>query len=187
MTLIEHLETNLGPIAEGWKDDSTVGNALRVVRFPNQPFQGASTFATLGLSESKVSLPNGNHCGQELLFAAWDRYQAPHVGSFLLTFGAQVRNRQRALLRGDVIGPSAPLIPGVAANAIYASNPVIYPEELARYDDDGSPTVFVWLVPLMEAEGRFAKTQGWNQFEDALEKANPDLLDLDRSSVVQGG
>ncbi len=54
MTIIEHLETNLGLIAEGWKNDSAVGDVLQVVRFADQPFKGASTFSTIGLSESKV-------------------------------------------------------------------------------------------------------------------------------------
>jgi hypothetical protein len=184
MTIIDHLETNLGLIAEGWKDDSAVGDVLQVVRFADQPFKGASTFSTIGLSESKVLLPKGKYCRQEFIFAAWDSYPAAHVASFLLTFATYVRDQQRPLLRGDVVGPSVPLIPGVAANSIYATSPVIFPETLVRYDGDAIPTVIVWLVPLMEAECLFVKEQGWNRFEDALENANPDLLDLSRSSIV---
>ncbi|MDN7592138.1 suppressor of fused domain protein [Burkholderia seminalis] len=186
MTIIDHLETNLGLIAEGWKNDSAVGDVLQVVRFADQPFKGASTFATIGLSESKVLLPNGKPCRQEFVFAAWDSSPAAHVASFLLTFAEYVRGKQRPILRGDVVGPSVPLIPGVTANSVYATNPVIFPETLACYDGDATPTVIVWLLPLMEAECLFVKEHGWNRFEDALESANPDLLDLDRSSIVQG-
>lgn len=184
MTLIEHLEKNLGPIAEGWKADSAVGDVLQVVRFADQPFKGGSTFSTIGLSEFKVLLPKGQHCRQEFIFAAWDTYPAAQVASFLLTFAAYVRDQQRPLLRGDVVGPSVPLMPGVAASSIYATGPVIFPETLARYDGHSDPTVFVWLVPLMEQESMSIKKQGWNHFEDALESANPDLLDLNRSSIL---
>ncbi|MBC8733041.1 suppressor of fused domain protein [Paraburkholderia sp. UCT2] len=184
MTIIEHLETNLGLIAEGWKDDSATGDVLQVVRFADQPCKGASTFSTIGLSESKVLLSKGKYCRQEFIFAAWDSYPAAHVASFLLTFATYVRDQKRPLLRGDVVGPSVPLIPGVAADSIYATSPVIFPEPLVCYDGDAIPTVIVWLVPLIEAECLFVKEHGWNRFEDALENANPDLFDLSRLSIV---
>jgi hypothetical protein len=184
MTIIDHLETNLGVIAEGWENDSAASDVLHVVRFADQPFKGASTFSTIGLSESKVLLPKGTYCRQEFIFAAWDRYLAAQVGSFLLTFADYVRGKQRPLLRGDVIGPSVPVIPGVTANSVYATNPVIFPKTLARYDGDDTPTVITWIVPLMEAECLFVKKYGWDRFEDELESADPDLLDLSRQSVV---
>jgi hypothetical protein len=184
MTIIENLEINLGLIAEGWKNDSTVGDVLQVVRFADQPFKGASTFSTIGLSESKVLLPKGTYCRQELIFTAWDSYPAEHVASFLLTFAEFVRGTQRPLLRGDVVGPSVPLIPEVTANSVYATSPVIFPETLAQYDGDATATVIVWLVPLMGAECSFVKERGWSRFEDALENANPDLLHLNRPSIV---
>ncbi|WP_321880465.1 suppressor of fused domain protein [Paraburkholderia bannensis] len=184
MTLIEHLENNLGPIAEGWKDHSAVGDVLQVVRFADQPFKGGATLSTIGLSEYKVFLPNGKHCRQEFIFAAWDSYPAAQIASFLLTFAAYVRDQKRPLLRGDVVGPSVPLIPGAGANSVYATGPVIFPETLARYDSDAIPTTIVWLVPLMHEECLFVKERGWNRFEDALEAANPDLLDLNRASVA---
>lgn len=184
MTIIDHLETNLGLIAESWKSDSAVGDVLQVVRFADQPFKGASTFSTIGLSESKVLLPKGTYCRQEFIFAAWDNYPAAHVASFLLTFAEYVRGKQRPLLRGDVVGPSVPVIPGVMANSVYATNPVIFPETLASYDGDETPTVIVWLLPLMEAECSFVKEHGWDRFEDALENANPDLLLLNRPSII---
>jgi hypothetical protein len=186
VTLIEHLEANLGLIAEGWKNDSAVADVLQVVRFADQPFKGASTFSTIGLRESKVLPPKNTYCRQEFIFAAWDSYAAAHVASFLLTFAEYVRGQQRPLLRGDVVGPSVPVIPGVAANSVYATSPVIFPEALAQYDDGASQTVIVWLVPLMGAECLFVKEHGWDRFEDALENANPDLLDLSRLSVVEG-
>ncbi|MHA6878504.1 suppressor of fused domain protein [Ralstonia pseudosolanacearum] len=101
---------------------------IQVVRFSGVPYEGASTFATLGLSDYVVDIGGGRSVRQELLFATRDCYPAEQVASFLVTFASFVRSKQRALLRGDVIGPSSPLISGVAANGLYASNPVIFPE-----------------------------------------------------------
>ncbi|MGR9586367.1 suppressor of fused domain protein [Pandoraea sputorum] len=157
---------------------------MRVVRFACRPFEGASTYSTLGFSDSPVQLLGGDTCAQELLFAAWDSFPAPKVASFLLTFAEYVRSQRRALLRSEVIGPSTPLIPGVAANAVYASLPAIYPDGLACYRASKPPTILVWLVPLIGQECEIVRCNGWSNFEKLLENSNPDLLDLDRPSLV---
>ncbi|VVE72781.1 hypothetical protein PCA31118_04312 [Pandoraea captiosa] len=185
MSIVNHLETNLGEISEGWKDAAAADN-LRVIRFACQPFEGASTFSTLGLSDSPMQFPGGDVCAQELLFAAWDSYPASKVASFLLTFAEYVRSQSRALLRGEVFGPSTPLIPGVAANGVYASLPAIYPDELACYRASKPPAILVWLVPLIGRECEIVRRNGWGDFEKLLESSNPDLLDLDRPSLVGG-
>ncbi|MDO3529684.1 suppressor of fused domain protein [Ralstonia pseudosolanacearum] len=185
MTLIEHLEQYLGPLAEGWTDSNpqAKNKNIRIVRFRDVPYEGTSTFATLGLSDRIVDLGDGRTVRQELLFAVHDCYPAEQVASFLLTFAGFVQSRQGALLRGDVIGPSAPLIPGVAANALYASIPAIFPEEIGTYSMSSPPTVLIWLIPLVGEDSVLVKSRGWSEFEDMLEAENPDLLDLNRSSL----
>lgn len=64
MSLVENLEANLGETSEGWKDEAAVADNSRVIRFTCQPFEGASTFSTLGLSDSPVRLPEGDACAQ---------------------------------------------------------------------------------------------------------------------------
>lgn len=87
-------------------------------------------------------------------------------------------------MRGEVVGPSTPLIPDVAANALSASLPAIYPDELACYRGAKPPTVLVWLVPLVGQECETVRRNGWSNFEKLLKKGDPDLLDLGRPSVV---
>ncbi|MEF9416832.1 suppressor of fused domain protein [Ralstonia sp. SM1864_UCD524_TZ4] len=186
MTIIEHLERHLGPIAEGWgtpisSDDQS---RVRIVRFSNVPYDGAMTFCTVGHSDHVAEMDDGRTVRQELLFSTAGSYPADQVASFLLTLSSYLRSRTKALLRGEVIGPSAPVIPGVAANAVYASMPVIFPQGLEVYSESVPSTVLVWLVPLSASEAGFVRKEGWSRFEDLLEERNPDLLDLDRPSLV---
>jgi hypothetical protein len=155
-----------------------------VVRFANMPFENASTFTTIGLGDEVLRLMDGRELRHELEFAAHDVYPAGRIASFLLTFAAFARSQSRALARGDVIGPSTSLIANVKANALYACPPVIFPEGLALYDETSPPTIAVWLLPLVGNESLVAKKLGIDGFEDILEHANPDLLDLDRAPVV---
>jgi hypothetical protein len=43
----------------------------------------------------------------------------------------------------------------------------------------------VWLIPLLTEEANFVKDRGWSLFEDVLELENPDLMDLNRGSIVK--
>lgn len=184
MELIAHLEKHLGPIRDGWKDSNSA-HKITVARFANMPYEKASTYATLGLSDYIAPLGDGRPCSQELLFAARDEYPPGQIASFLLTFAESLHGRKQALERGDVIGPAQPLISGVTANSVYASMPVIFSPELATFrNQQGQPVVIVWLIPLVPKEAELVRSVGWNRFEDLLEAANPDLLDLNRSSVA---
>jgi hypothetical protein len=183
MTIAEHLERYLGPIAEGWGDDTSDG-AIRVVRFANQPEPGVSTYATLGLSARILPMKGGRPARQELLFVAKHDYPSQQVASFLLTFAEYVASKQQALLRGDVVGPAAPIIPGVQAKSVYAAIPVVFDDGLATFSGSQPPTVIVWLLPLVAREPAWVRSNGWDAFEDALEAAEVDLFDLDREPVM---
>ena len=95
-----------------------------------------------------------------------------------------MRGQGRALLRGDVVGPGPPLIPGARSNAVYAGIPVLHEEGLATYSGSRPPTVFVWVVPVHGVEAELVRAQGWSRFEDLLEQRNPDFGNLDRPPVV---
>jgi hypothetical protein len=119
------------------------------------------------------------------LFAAHDEYPSPEIASFLLTFAESLQGRKRALERGDVVGPGQPLVSDVAANSVYAAIPVIFPAELATFSNHrGETVVIAWLLPLVPNEAELVRSVGWNRFEDLLESVNPDLLDLNRSSIA---
>ncbi|WP_343575833.1 suppressor of fused domain protein [Pseudomonas sp.] len=183
MNLISHIENTLGKVDQGWTVKSGRGS-VQVLCFKNKPYDGVVTYVTLGLSDTALSMPKGREVRQELVFTAYEGFSAEEIASFMLSFCDYILARKQALLRGDVIGPSASLIPGVAVNSVYASIPVIFDDAFATYNGSFPHTVMVWLVPLLEDEAEFVKANGWGCFEDILERKDPDLMELNRVSIV---
>lgn len=180
--IAQHLEQHLGTIAEGWGDRG----GIQVVRFPDTPEPGVDTYSTLGLSETALPMSGGRAVRQELLVTVYASYDRTAVASFLLSFAEYIASQKRALLRGDVVGPSIPVIPGVRANAVYASMPVFFPDEFSTFRGSDPATVMVWLLPLPPVDAELVKSQGWDAFEDRLEAEAVDFWDLDRPSLSDG-
>jgi hypothetical protein len=184
MTLISHIESTLGQIEQGWSFEEC-SESVQVVRCRNQPFDSVVTYLTVGLSNFSSSMPQGRKIRQELVFTANENFSARQIASFMLTFSNYILARNQALLRRDIIGPSEPLISDVAVNSVYASIPVLFDESFSTYTDSSPHTVMVWLIPLLTEEANFVKDRGWSLFEDVLELENPDLMDLNRGSIVK--
>jgi len=184
MNLISHIESLLGQLEQGWSFTKGVGS-VKVVRFKDQPFEGGVTYVTLGLSDNVLPMSQGREVRQELVFTAYENFRAEEIASFMLSFCDYILAQRQALLRGDLVGPSIPLIPEVAVNSVYASIPVVFDERFSTYKGSEPHTVMVWLIPLLEDEANFVKKNGWSQFEDMLEHEDPDLMNLNRSSIFK--
>jgi hypothetical protein len=183
-SLIAHIEGLLGHIDSGWSTGSG-STQIQVAKFVDQPFRCATTYVTLGLSDHVFSMPRAREVRQEFVFTAYDRFPGEQIASFMLTFCERLIVMKQALLRGDVVGPSDPIIPGVAVNAVYATVPVVFDDAFHTYSGSSPPTVMVWLLPLLSSEAGFVKRNGWSQFEDILETEDPDLWDLNRKSIIR--
>jgi hypothetical protein len=181
MSIINHLEEYLGKITKGWKDESI--SHLTAARFKDEPFEGATTFSTLGLSDLIHTLENGKTFRQELLFSTYSYFSQEQVASFLLTFAEFLLSNKKALLRGDIIGPSTPIIIGTEMNSIYVTNPIVFDEKLAVYGGLIPPTIVIWLVPVYEVEANYIRNNGWSKFESILEQCQPDFWDLKRQAL----
>lgn len=179
-SLTHHLETHLGRIVRGWGDDGDI----QVVMFSNEPEPGVNTYCTLGLSSTPLPMADGRGVRQEFLVSVFDTYDGEQVASLLLTFADYVRQQRRALLRGDVVGPSAPVVPGTQARALYAAIPVFFPDQFATFHGSEPPTVFVWLIPQPANEAEYVKRVGWERYEDRLEAEGVDFWSLDRPGLT---
>lgn len=181
MKLYDHMELYLGKISEGWAPEEE-GFNIQVVRFNSVPFDGISTYATLGLSNFILNI-NSKQVRQELIFSAYDTYPADEVASFLMTFAEYIANGGTGLLRGEIkMGP--PLIRNVKSNGVYASIPVVFADELQVFNGGDSPVVFVWLIPITDTDAHFVIKNGWNKFEEELEQNNCDLWDLNSGKKI---
>lgn len=178
-----HMELHLGPIVHGWK--CTTDHAdLQVCLFDDRPVAGVVTYATLGLSRHVLAMPHGREVRQELLLSVASRFAGEHLPKLLAYVGDGVLREHRALLRGQVLPLSHPISGTSRCASLYVALPVVFPDGLATSSDTAPPTVFAWLVPLHPAESDLVGRLGWSTLEDRLEKADPDLFDLERGAVA---
>ncbi|MBK7707324.1 MAG: suppressor of fused domain protein [Acidobacteria bacterium] len=184
MDVVHHLEAHLGEIVEGWSDRKTSGT-LTVVRFADRPFDGVTTYSTVGMSNSLLPFDTAREkrIRQELIFAAYDRYDNEQIASFLFTLAEFLLTTKGACCAGDVIGPYSPIVMGSALDSIYATIPVVYDEGFAVLETTIPPTVFVWIVPIYQSEATIVRTNGWLEFETQLESQDLDLWDLSRMAL----
>ena len=183
-TLPEHYERHFGRIARGWSDDKRT-HGIQVACFEAQPEPGVRTFATLGLSSSKVALSEKTRTRQELLLSANDNFAVDAVAALVLSLAEHVLERGQAFLRGEVVGPGAPVIAGSTLTAIYVANPSPFDKSLTQFASDSPPTVFAYLIPITNTEAELVRTCGWSWFEDQLERQDPDIWDLARIEKVE--
>lgn len=183
-SLIKHVELHLGPIEGGWSKytNGTVA-PFTIVRFRDQPHPGVSTYLTLGLSNHVISLASGRPVRQELLLSADRRFDSWNIPGLLGTVGREVLTRHQGLLRGEVLGPAGPLLPGSSLEALYCASPVHFPDSFAVCGSTSPPTVFVWLIPIASEEAEAVRSHGWSHFEDVLVTKKPDLFDLERAGL----
>lgn len=179
-TLIGHIESHLGEMDGGWQGSKSI----QVLRFSSKPGQGRATYVTLGLSKEVVTSGGAEPpFRQEVLISVHDRFDAQKVTAFLLSFAEYLETTKRGLVHGMAIGPSAPLIEGVSASAVYASTPVFFEEEFEVHTGSFPPTVFVSLLALHRDDVTYIQAHGSEAFDDRLSANIVDLFDLNRPPV----
>ena len=102
-----------------------------------------------------------------------------HSSSFVL-------NQHRAFLCGDVIERKNPIFKEKPFYAFLALAPTLLPDDFAVYPSEaGDEIVFAWMVPITKAEADFVRKNGWSKLEDLFVAQEVDLVDIDRSSLVE--
>lgn len=182
-SVAEHIEGHLGSIAAGWSDDASP-HKIQVASFNDQPMKGVTTYTTLGLSEDELDLPNERKIRQELVISANASFPGEEIARFLLSLAEHIKTTGRALLRGEVVGPSSPLVKGASVNAVYSTNPTPFDPGFAEFSSTYPPVIFVLLVPITPKEASLVSSQGWNWFEEMLEAQDPDIWDLTRIEQI---
>lgn len=189
-SLVDHLESHLGRIEVGWSE-SDEGEPLpfQVVRFSGGPVEGCRVFSTLGLSRypllSRVSHKMIRH---ELVLLARRGFGDKNLPGLLQQLGLECLKDNTAYLRGDVIGPRGVLFDGSTLQALYVAMPAYFPDSFASFQPaEGEAVVMVWLVPISAGEALFVRERGWQSFEDALLRYDPDLSDFTRPPLSLAG
>lgn len=182
MNLISHLESHLGSISRGFKDANSE-SPISVAIFADQPFVGATTYVTIGLSRKVLRGSSIQGLRQELIVSTHSEFDDKQVSSFLMTFADSIAKEGRCLCRGEVIGPSGPVIFGTLMNSVYCTVPMVYSDSISVFKDSTPQTVFVWVIPIYEEEANFVRNFGWKAFEAELEREEADVWSFHRRSV----
>lgn len=186
MGLIGHLEPRLGRITGGWSKDAD-GRPweFRVAAFVEGVIPEVESFSTIGLSRYDLMSPtSGRRLRLELVAGGRGGPGVEYLPGLVGQVAGELLASGRALLRGEVIGPRGPLVPGSRMEAWYAAAPVCYDDDFAGVDlDDGHRAAIVWMVPISRREAQFVSANGWGQFETELIDHDPDLFDLHRDEL----
>jgi hypothetical protein len=183
---IAHIERHLGDIVDGWPAViDGVSAPCTIVRTARGPVDGSQCLVTLGISETPLRMPSGPRVRFELVFAYRERSRVLHFPGVLRELAIECVRNDRAPVRGVVFGPRGLLVDGTQLEALYVAIPVYFPREFHRFDRaDGEPVIFAWLVPITKNEALLVNREGWSALEKRLAERDPDLLDMDRESVV---
>lgn len=180
MNVVEHIEKFLGIIQEGWAPEW--GEGVQIVRFNNQPQDGISSFASIGLSNHILKM-NEKDVRQEILFSAYDRFDSNKISMCLALLAKEILASHKAILRGEIINSKKPILQGKEFQGFYSAPPVFFEEEFAIYKLSSPFTILVWLIPLYAEEIAFVEAEGWDKFENLLEDEDCDFWDLERKKM----
>jgi len=182
--LIDFLEQQLGTMAGGQIFESEPELRVQVARFENQPVPDATTYVTTGISKHLLHQTSGPEIKLELLACAWSRFRHARIDSLLFAISQEILSSHHAPAHGDVIGPRGPIAEGSKLEAFYFMPPLYHTETMEALDSDGAQILFVWALPISAAEAAFIRREGWEAFEERIHLLDPDLMDLERASIV---
>ncbi len=176
-----HVRSWLGPPAVLREIQLEGGASVALLSVTGAPCDGATTIVTSGLGD----LDHRLH--EELVVTCWSDGPVHDLTLVVEVLVRQLAEGREPLLYGDVVGPAGPLVPGMQMEAIYTCEPTYFPEGFARFvSDDGCEIRVRWLLPIYAEEAYAVDAKGASYFEDLLAERDPDLLTLDRPSVLGG-
>jgi hypothetical protein len=180
--MINFLESHLGELKYGWKSESS---DIKVVLFKNQPQMHVSSYVTVGLSDSVLTLKKDKVIRQELIFSVKEEQESDSIPMSLISFADHIKDTGKGLLRGDCIGPGKPFIINSNMVGVYSSIPVFFEESFQINEGFTPPVIIIWLIPLLVNEIEFIRSNGWLAFEKLLENSSGlDFWNINRASFL---
>ncbi|MFI5898415.1 suppressor of fused domain protein [Actinoplanes sp. NPDC051513] len=170
------------PTARGCRGEKA-GQQVSIARFTDRPQKGVTTYATLGLSDTRVPRQVEPPLGTEILgvcdSVATDFPQILGV----IAYRAQIDGR--SCEPDEIFDNVVP--PGLSATLRHA---ILIPQFL--WDDDAFAVrvidykTVVWLlaVPITDAERQYAFDRGPDELQTVFEEVQIDIFDPQRPSAV---
>ena len=187
LSLVDHFESHLGslPEVQAALGFETSHGFIQVLRFPNKPVDGVITYATLGMSQpTHLNGRNGYaHPKQEFVFCCYDQFSDYPIPPLMAALAEHLIEAKQYLSKGMVLGPRGPLFEGSPLEALYTYDAGKISAGFDRVYNTSSDTEVLWLLPLTHTETKYIEEFGFQAFDDLIENTDPDMLNLERSSV----
>lgn len=176
-----HLERYLG---EPTRLTHLAYGPLHVLSFLDRPVRDCVTHVTLGLSRRTLHQVSGP-VRQELLAICDASWESPGIAPLLAYIAGQIALEERPVLFGEIVPVDFRVVGLPSITTLMALDPRYFDEGLYGFEIEGTKVAVTWLVPITEAEARFATTEGIDAFLALVEAQQPNLFKV-RTKSLQG-
>jgi hypothetical protein len=182
--LRHHIDMHLGATPSSVAIEETLD--VQAARFDNVPSTELVTSITIGVSGHVLrQAMTKTTIRQELMTCVDQRYADLPWHEVLFSAAKIVLARHTAFLLGEVVGPAGPLFPEApwcTATALLCAPPAFFDSVFSEIElDNGTPMVFVELIPITTAEAKWVKDHGWSMFFEKVNGGEVDIMDLTRA------
>lgn len=165
--------------------DDAHKHSVDILSVADQPDQGVTSYATLGLSQHSIGLSVGDRpLRVELLGACWTESEV--FANILSTCAFNVINSGHRCAPGIIFPDVVSIyLPDSSMAHILFVSPFLWGDGIPETLDFSDRKV-TWLqaVPISEAERAYAEENGADALESLFEQHQIDVYDLNRDSVL---
>lgn len=187
MELIKHIEKYFGTLTEGESVSNENYGKLIFLKFANRPFEDITTYVSMGLSNHILHIKEGKEVRMEILASIYTEQENNCINDLLLYISDKMLKTHKAILRGQVLEIPPRILGNKLFTSVYVSIPIFFEEGFASMKTSNPDTIFAWIFPLYKSEADFISRNGWDVFEDLLEKDDCDFWSLNRSEINISG
>ena len=178
-TIARHVRKYCGTPDMGWSDPAS---GIFVGRYPAVPDEDLTTFLSAGLGSHVLTQPaSGIQIRQEILLSVRNHYKYLQIQNVIFVVASLLLEKHLPIPRGQVIWPLPALFPqiGGTCSGLFCGHPGFFPDDFVQIELE-VPLIFVEVYPITELEFRFIEMHGSDNFEEAVEDGEFDLLNLAR-------
>lgn len=179
--LKEHIDKYCGEEPDKFFKEGTTD--ISVAKFNNVPYDGLTTFLSIGLSGHIFIQESGLNIRQELLVTVDTRFSEVSVEDIIFSVIKEMLDTHKPLKLGQVIGSRGLLFEEekeITLTSCLCSHPAFFPEDFSLFENINT-TVFVELIFISTNEAEWIKENGWSGFFDLVNNQKIDVLNLHRS------
>lgn len=164
-----------------WDDNKR--NNIDILTSTDRPYRGVISYATIGLSEYEIGLLSNNKDLRVELLGACDE-KDEFFANILATTAFEIMKKKKCIY-GDIIQNVISEYYSIdyEMKHVYLMNPFLW-EGFETFELENREIAWLLIVPISEQEKDYAIANGWEALEDIFEKADIDIFNLNRKSII---